>query len=56
MLYNKVAVTGDVVKLVDTLVLGASALRRGGSSPLIPTKVFPNMTYQQIVAIHISPE
>ena len=29
----------DVVELVDTLVLGASAVRRGGSSPLIRTKL-----------------
>jgi 2-polyprenyl-3-methyl-5-hydroxy-6-metoxy-1,4-benzoquinol methylase len=29
---------GDVVELVDTLALGASAARREGSSPFIPTK------------------
>lgn len=29
---------GDVVELVDTLVLGTSAVRREGSSPFIPTK------------------
>jgi hypothetical protein len=28
----------DVVELVDTLVLGAGAVRCGGSSPLIRTK------------------
>ena len=28
---------GDVVELVDTLALGASAVRREGSSPFIPT-------------------
>ncbi len=28
---------GRVVKLVDTLVLGTSAVWRGGSSPLSPT-------------------
>jgi hypothetical protein len=30
---------GDVVELVDTLALGASAARREGSSPFIPTSV-----------------
>jgi hypothetical protein len=30
---------GDVVELVDTLALGASAARREGSSPFIPTKL-----------------
>jgi hypothetical protein len=29
----------DVVELVDTLVLGAGAVRCGGSSPLVRTKV-----------------
>ena len=28
-----------MVKLVDTLDLGSSAARRGGSSPSIPTKI-----------------
>ena len=29
--------TGDVVELADTLDLGSSAERRGGSTPSIPT-------------------
>ena len=29
----------DVVELVDTPVLGAGAVRRGGSSPLIRTNI-----------------
>ena len=31
---------GDVVELVDTLVLGTSASRREGSSPFIPTNYY----------------
>ena len=30
---------GQVVELVDTLALGASAARREGSSPFIPTNL-----------------
>jgi hypothetical protein len=30
-------IAGDVVELVDTLVLEASAVRRVGSSPTVPT-------------------
>ena len=31
--------TGDVVELADTLDLGSSAERRGGSTPSIPTNL-----------------
>tara|TARA_Y100000287_G_scaffold30972_1_gene22544 strand:- start:377 stop:490 length:114 start_codon:yes stop_codon:yes gene_type:complete len=34
--------TGDVVELADTLDLGSSAVRRGGSTPSIPT-IFNNV-------------
>lgn len=35
-------VNADVVELVDTLDLGSSALRRGGSSPFIRTQYLGN--------------
>ena len=35
---SSVTLHADVVELVDTLALGASAARRGGSSPLSRTK------------------
>ena len=35
---EKLAKSGDMVELVDTLGLGPSAARHGGSSPSIPTK------------------
>lgn len=38
---------GDVAELVDALDLGSSVLRRGGSSPSIPTK--PYEVYKWIV-------
>jgi hypothetical protein len=38
IVYNMTINHGDVVELVDTLVLGTSAVRREGSSPFIPTK------------------
>ena len=31
----------DVAELVDALVLGTSAVRRGGSSPFVRTSAFP---------------
>lgn len=37
---NKNQNFGDMAELVDASVLGTDALRRGGSSPSIPTKVY----------------
>ena len=37
---NELQFFADVVKLVDTLDLGSSAVRRGGSTPSIRTSIW----------------
>ena len=53
------SIQAEVVKLVDTLDLGSSAARRGGSSPLLGTiyerRVSMAKIIDPVVAIKIDP-
>ena len=43
----------DVVELVDTLALGASAARREGSSPFIRTKlIYKSRPYERLFILY----